>query len=263
LTETEKAGPGPRRPFLWLALAVFWLLVLGTHTGFGLPLLDAIVVGVLLGVMPVFALGQARVLHEIPFQRLAAYWSSIATLWVLGATAWLVGTREAGASAVGLVWLGPGPTFGWTAALTAGGLALMIAFRWIAALAGVRESRMLRRLLPRSRQERRVFVLLSVAAGSGEEIAYRGYAIPVVATVTGVVPSVVLTSILFGVLHAYQGVIGIARTALVGALLAVGFLASGSLVPSMLAHLAIDLVAGLLLAEWLVEDEETSVPSAG
>jgi membrane protease YdiL (CAAX protease family) len=54
------------------------------------------------------------------------------------------------------------------------------------------------------------------------------------------------------VLHGYQGVLGIARTGVMGAMLAWGFLASGSLWPAIVAHAAIDMVAGLWLGERLM-----------
>lgn len=114
---------------------------------------------------------------------------------------------------------------------------------------------MLRQLLPRSRDERKAFAVLSVAAGFGEEIAYRGYAIPVLVPLLGVTGAAVLSSAVFGVLHGYQGVLGIFRTGAMGGMLAWGFLASGSLWPPIIAHTLIDLVAGLWLGDRLLSPE--------
>jgi len=97
--------------------------------------------------------------------------------------------------------------------------------------------------------------VLSVAAGFGEEFAYRGYAITVLVPVLGVPGAVVLTSAVFGVLHGYQGALGIFRTGVMGAMLAWGFLSSGSLWPPIVAHTMIDLVAGLWLGERLLSPE--------
>lgn len=220
----------------------------------GVPLLDAILLGVLLVLMPAFAVAQAAMLHRLPFDRLAAYWSSIVTLWVIGATSWLVGTRSGGPEAIGLVPLPLPALLAWTLGLAVAGLAVMLVFRLLGRRLVVRETRMLARLLPRTRTERRVFVLLSGAAGLGEEVAYRGYVIPMLAVATGVPAAVVLSSLVFGLLHAYQGRIGMVRTALMGFVLAGGYLASGSLLPVVLAHTVIDLVGGLAIAEWLVGD---------
>jgi membrane protease YdiL (CAAX protease family) len=115
---------------------------------------------------------------------------------------------------------------------------------------------LLRRLLPRTREEKRVFTLLSLAAGVSEELAYRGYAIPALAPLVGMPGAVAVTSIVFGILHGYQGLLGTLRTAVMGALLAWVFLASGSLWPAIVAHVAIDLLAGIVLGERLLSPRE-------
>jgi membrane protease YdiL (CAAX protease family) len=61
-----------------------------------------------------------------------------------------------------------------------------------------------------------------------------------------------VTSAVFGVLHAYQGAIGMLRAGTMGAVLAWGLLASGSLWPPLVAHVVIDLLAGLVLADRLM-----------
>jgi membrane protease YdiL (CAAX protease family) len=136
----------------------------------------------------------------------------------------------------------------------------MLVFRQLAVLTGATESHLLRQLLPRGRKERSVFAMLSIAAGVGEELAYRGYAIPVLAPMMGAPGAVGLTSVVFGILHGYQGLLGTVRTALVGGILAWGFLTSGSLLPAIIAHSLIDLVAGLLVGERLLPPE-TSGPA--
>jgi membrane protease YdiL (CAAX protease family) len=154
----------------------------------------------------------------------------------------------------------PWPLAAWSAGLTAGGVALLFLFRAVAGALGVRETPLLRALLPRSARARAGFVGLSLAAGAGEELAYRGYAITQLAGGLGGIGAAVLTSSIFGVMHAYQGVLGIVRTAALGGLLAWGFLASGSLWPPIVAHAAIDVLAGAVLAEHLVvPEEETGV----
>ena len=116
---------------------------------------------------------------------------------------------------------------------------------------------MLRALLPETGKERGIFVLLSVAAGLGEEIAYRGYAIPVLTPVTGVAGAVLITSLVFGVMHAYQSALGIVRTMTMGVILAWGFLMSGSLLPCILAHTFINIIAGIAIAQQLMLPEES------
>lgn len=98
-------------------------------------------------------------------------------------------------------------------------------------------------LLPRTAEERRVWVVLAISAGVTEEILYRSFMMTVV---TNVVPSadrttiVVITAAAFGLAHAYQGLKGVALTALVGAVLGSIVLTAGLLV-AMAIHALIDL----------------------
>jgi membrane protease YdiL (CAAX protease family) len=238
----------------WLLVGATWGVGLALYFAGGVRLLDTILLTAMLVVLPGLALAQAAVLERLPFDRMAAYWSSIATLWVLGATTWLVGTRGVGAEGIALRSLPVGPFLGWTVGLTAFGVAVMLLSRGVGRVLGLRESPVLVKLLPRTGREKRVFLLLSVAAGVGEEIAFRGYAIPALAVAIGLPWSVAVTSVVFGVLHAYQGPIGIVRTALMGGALAGGMLLSGSLLPAILAHVLVDVVGGLFIADRFVED---------
>tara|TARA_Y100000996_G_scaffold379679_1_gene333097 strand:+ start:1527 stop:1799 length:273 start_codon:yes stop_codon:yes gene_type:complete len=71
----------------------------------------------------------------------------------------------------------------------------------------------------------------------------------------GLGSAVMISSLVFGLMHSYQGWLGIFRTTLMGAVLAWGFIFSGSLVPAMIAHTAIDLIAGILIGDWLLSPE--------
>ncbi|MEQ9399744.1 MAG: CPBP family intramembrane glutamic endopeptidase [Longimicrobiales bacterium] len=230
--------------------------------GPGVGLLDAAVLAVLLGALPVGTLLQARLLDAEMvgrMERLPVYASSIAMLVGVAALAAFPALRSGGAAALGL---SPVPDLLsvvlWTAGLTAASLAVMLVARRIGAAVGAREHPIVRRLLPRTAAERRVFAVLSLAAGVGEEIAYRGYAILVLVPMLGGVGALVLTSVVFGLLHAYQGVLGIVRTAVVGGVLGAGLLLSGSLWPCVAAHTLLDLVAGLGPGERLMVPEPDS-----
>jgi membrane protease YdiL (CAAX protease family) len=185
-------------------------------------------------------------------QRVPAYVSSVATLVVLLVGVWLVGGRRGGAAALGLGPAPVGTVLAWTAVLVVGGLALVAAFRQGAILLGLGETPMLRTLMPRTASERWLFAVLSVAAGVSEEVAYRGYALATLAAVSGAGWAAVSTSVVFGMLHAYQGWLGVMRTAALGGLLAWGFLASGTLWPSLIAHVGLDLLLGIVLADRLM-----------
>lgn len=237
---------------LWLGVIMFWAVQLSLYVLAGLPLSDTILLATLLIAMPALAVAQVPLTAERRIERLPAYWSSIATLWILGTISWLVGTRTDGLAAIGVTLLAPAPFTAWTLGLTAAGLGVIVVFRQIAIALRLRESPLLRDLIPRTADERGVFAILSVAAGVGEEVAYRGYAIPVLIPVVGSVGALLLTSVVFGVLHVYQGALGILRTTAMGATLAGGFLLSGSLLPGMIAHTLIDLLAGIFMADKLL-----------
>ena len=240
-----------------VGVALFWgvfLLLLD----FGLPLPDAILLAALLAAVPAFAVAQVPLVAGVSVERLPAYWGSIATLWLLGTAAWLVGTRDADARALGFVPLPPLALVAWTIGLTLGAFLIIVLFREIAVRTGTDESALLRDLLPRTRREKEVFGLLSIAAGLGEEVTYRAYAIPALSPLLGTTGAATVTSIVFGVLHGYQGWLGTARTGLMGGLLAWGFLASGSIWPSIVAHTAVDLVAGIVLGEKLLPPAKSS-----
>jgi membrane protease YdiL (CAAX protease family) len=100
-------------------------------------------------------------------------------------------------------------------------------------------------LIPRSLRERRLFLLVALTAGICEEFIMRGL---VFAVLQEFFPGMsvyllpLLAGLVFGVLHAYQGVAGVAKTGALGALLGCLYLATGTLYPAMLAHFVIDAV---------------------
>jgi len=93
-------------------------------------------------------------------------------------------------------------------------------------------------------------------AGTAEELLFRGFLLPALDTATGSAAlAALLGSAVFGFLHNHQRLAGTARAATIGLLLALPVLATGSLLPSIAAHIATDLAAGLLLADWLLRRE--------
>ena len=193
MSRLKDLPPGVAR-VLWLGATLFWAVQLSLYLLGGLSLLDTILLATLLIAIPALAIAQVPLAQEALIERLPAYWSSIATLWVLGTISWLVGTRTEGLAAIGLTLLPPVPFIAWTLGLTAAGLGIIVVFRQVALGLRVRESPLLRSLLPRTAEERGVFAILSLAAGVGEEVAYRGYAIPVLIPVVGSVGALLLTS---------------------------------------------------------------------
>ncbi len=212
--------------------------------------LDARVVAGLLQLLPFLAAAQLRQLPLGDLPRVQVYASSAMAIVVVGGIALTVGLMRGGWEAVGLGPVPWGAVAVWSASIALGALALAPPAVWVRRAMGVKETPFLRQLLPKTRTEKGWFAVLSLAAGFGEEIAYRGYAINVLVLAFGSVPvAVLLSSVAFGALHTYQGFIGIVRTGALGAVLAGVFLASGSLWPAIAVHASLDLLAGLVVGD--------------
>lgn len=105
-----------------------------------------------------------------------------------------------------------------------------------------------KRLLPKNSSERVVWVVVSITAGVCEEILYRGWLLGFFGAVLGSVwLGLLISSILFGFAHAYQGQSAIFGTGVVGAIFGVMFVGCGSLIPGQLLHTVMDLYNGLAL----------------
>lgn len=207
----------------------------------------------LVAVLPVLLLVQADMAEELPDRvpRGAVYLSSAAAIWLLAAVA-VVAAIASGFTPrlLGLLLPSPAALAGWTLGATAAGLLLMAAARALR----VRESPLMEHLLPRSTGEKIAFVGLSFSAGIGEELVFRAFLIPAITAASGsTVLAIALSSGVFGMVHSYQLAGGVIRATLLGVLLALPFWATGSIVPSMIAHTALDVIAGLWLADWLLE----------
>jgi len=105
-------------------------------------------------------------------------------------------------------------------------------------------------LIPVTSLERRVFSGLAVGAGISEELAFRGF---LLFYLNHYFPQLnylllgLISSLIFGICHIYQGWRGILLTALVGFSFFFIYTATGSLVAPVLVHAAIDLRLLLIL----------------
>jgi len=107
-----------------------------------------------------------------------------------------------------------------------------------------------RRLLPKTPTERKVWVLVAISAGVCEEFLYRGWLLTLFSAALGSVwLGLLISSVIFGLAHAYQGRSGILGTGILGAIFGIVFIVSGSLIPGQLLHTAMDLNNGLALGK--------------
>ena len=117
------------------------------------------------------------------------------------------------------------------------------------------------RILPQAPLELLAFLALAVTAGLCEEFLYRGFAMAALTRaglpVWGVV---LLSSVLFGLAHLYQGRGGLVSTLVVGTVFGTARIAYDGLVPVMAWHFAVDAVAGVAGPKYLVGAVPPRVP---
>jgi uncharacterized protein len=109
-------------------------------------------------------------------------------------------------------------------------------------------------VLPETQAHWTLFVALAATAGFCEEFLYRGFALTKIAALSGsLAAGVVLSTVAFGTAHWYQGRMGMVGAGIAGLLYALVYIATGSLIPSMLGHFAQDLLGAALLSRRLAK----------
>jgi membrane protease YdiL (CAAX protease family) len=197
--------------------------------------------------------------HVSSVERIALYASTIAFQWLaVAVVTWRAWAHGYGAAELGLI--ANNTTRLISAAI--GGGATIAALQWLNLRRMGRipvKSRGLiqaiaERILPQSTVELLPFLALAVTAGLCEEFLYRGFAMAVLARLGSPVwLTILVSSILFGLAHLYQGRGGFVSTMLIGTVLGSGRMAYDSLVPVILWHTAVDVVAGVAGPRYLIE----------
>ena len=104
-------------------------------------------------------------------------------------------------------------------------------------------------MIPKTRKEKKWFALVSLTAGIGEEILFRGFLFFLITSSFPGIPMDVIpliTGLFFGLVHLYQGINGVIKTFLVGALIGFLYLASNSLILCMMLHFVMDISSNFL-----------------
>lgn len=194
-----------------------------------------------------------------PAERLSLYGSTIAFQWIATAVAaWRAWAHGFTARQLGLAV----PNRWKLLVITVLGFVLIVTLQWLNLRRMGRSTSPLRgplqalaeRILPQSTMELIPFFALAVTAGLCEEFLYRGFAMAVLTR--GGLPTfavVILSAILFGMAHLYQGRSGFVSTTLLGILLGVSRAALGSLVPVVAWHMGVDVVAGMAGPRYLID----------
>ena len=117
----------------------------------------------------------------------------------------------------------------------------------------------IRRVIPMTPAEWAWFVPVAFTAGICEEFLYRGYGLTTIENLTGHIwLGVALSTLAFGLAHAYQGWRGIAGTSILGLFFALIYVTFGSLYPCMLAHVLQDLIGGATLSRRLARSTQVA-----
>jgi len=199
-----------------------------------------------------------RAAEDMPSRKHARYARTMLVLWTMTALAWYaLALHGEGAADIGL----HGPANPWWYAVGPALVAVLLGMSG----AGRREisehyARAIRSVVPATTGDWLWFVPVAATAALCEEFLYRGYALTQIAALThDVTFGIILSSIAFGLGHAYQGRIGMAGAAITGLMYACLFVFSGSLVPCMLAHFLQDIIGARLLSQRLFGGASSSV----
>lgn len=213
--------------------------------------------------LPLLSTGEEtvrRALEEAGDRR-ALYLSAALSLALLAGATWAVAAWR-GLEPAALGWRGGGLEDGlaWGAGTAAAGLVgVWIGTRLLRRL-GVEETDVVLLLLPRSVGEKAAFLALVLIGALCEEYVFRGYVLRVIegwAAPTGAAAAIAIaaSSVSFGLAHGYQRASGVLRATMLGLVLALPVVATGSLFPAVAAHFWINAVIGLGGWKWLLEEE--------
>jgi membrane protease YdiL (CAAX protease family) len=178
--------------------------------------------------------------------RRGVYLSNIIALWVftfLVLGGWIYANRP-------LAELGLAPLSGMSAVVSLTIVILVIAvaivfYQSIMRLNNKYNWTFVPELLPHNQQELRIFLLLSATAGIAEEILFRGFLIWYLSQFGNTAFAVLVSSLIFAVAHAYQGLKAVAVIFPISLVFVFLYLYSGSLLPPILLHAAINSYAGI------------------
>ena len=190
-------------------------------------------------------------------EKLVLYGSTIAFQWLLaGVVAWRAFARGLGVAELGLARPFTSPML----LVTLAGAALVGTFQWfnlrrVGAMSGPIPDfmrKLTERVLPISAIEFAPYTALAITAGVCEEFLYRGFAMAALSRAgLAAWAVVVVTSMLFGLAHTYQGKSGILGTTLMGVVFGIGRIWLQSLAPVMVWHSTVDIVAGIAAPKYL------------
>ncbi len=185
-----------------------------------------------------------------PGGRVTLYFSTMTAQWLfVGVTLWRCAVRGFAAASLGLVLPNPVVTIAEGIALALPfALTQLVGFRALSQIPVEQRGRIYevaRKLMPRNAVEASAFTLLVATVSLCEEFLYRGFAFAFFLRLAhSPAAALVASSLLFGVGHLYQGRRGVFLTCVLGMVFGGARIFSGSLVPGIIAHFTVDILAG-------------------
>jgi uncharacterized protein len=195
-------------------------------------------------------------------ERISLYFSTIGFQWIaVGVAAWRAWAHGYTRTELGL---STGPNLFRSVIAGICGTAMLAGLHWmnfqrmgrLLDKLPARVLAMATRILPQSRRERLPFFALAITAGCCEEFLYRGFAMAVFDRAGFPIwASVVVSSVLFGAAHLYQGRGGLIGTGILGLLFGASRAYTGSFIPVAAWHAAVDIVAGVAGPRYLIQNK--------
>jgi membrane protease YdiL (CAAX protease family) len=193
--------------------------------------------------------------------RILLYVTSIATQWAITAlVAWRAFARGLRFSELGLKFK---PTAELLAVALVGAALLGMAHWFNLRRIGRSKNPAVQRIraiaakiFPHSDRETAIFCWLAISAGICEEFLYRGFVFGALSHAS--VPTwgiLLISSVMFGLAHAYQGKGGTIGTLLLGTVFGLVRILYDSLVPVVFWHVAVDIVAGYAGKRYLIDNK--------
>lgn len=228
-------------------------------TADGLSLVDIAMLAIIMIGLPLETLltvkhTRAKLASGAPGVRVSHYTSTIMYLWAVAlpiVVLWAASGRDW--AALGFHFeAGAMVSTGW---LLAGVITLFFGYQYLAISMSEKGRQQLREgiarnpvmdgFMPQTSDERHLFNLLGITAGITEEIIFRAYLIWALATVMPIWAAALISLAIFTFLHIYQGAKILPAVFVIGGLVTLIYLWSGSIWPAIAVHVIVDILNNL------------------
>lgn len=165
--------------------------------------------------------------------------TTIVVQWAIFGLNWAaVYSEHTGLRGLGLGKLTP-LHLAWAVAFWLAAIVILGAIGWVMAQYGLEIPGEIGLLIPESLGGKLLWVLVSITAGFCEEVAFRGYLMTrfrlLFRSQSWLLPTI-LSSVIFGICHTYQGIAGFIMITIYGVLFSLLYIRTKSLWPGIIAH---------------------------